>query len=129
MSRVRIDSDEWYPVYSVRSDGGLEVEATDEQIARWAAAHEAFEMAQDEMAALHEAAADAERERERERAAQLKAERQRIARERQAAAEALQASRDAMWDQIRESGGVIYDAQGQRIGEVQSTYSGVKLEP
>ena len=68
MSKVHIDSDEWYPVYSVEDDGrfGIEVEVTPEQLAKWRRAFADFEAAQDEMGDLfHDAAEKAERERPR----------------------------------------------------------------
>lgn len=132
MTRVRIDSDEWYPVYSIvgmeRSYGHV-VEVSDEQIARWTAATEAFEAAQSEMADLYGSAEDKAREehaREKaEKEAAEKARRQREQAERQAAAADRERKRNEMWDRIRESGGHVYDADGNRIGSVRPVGGGV----
>lgn len=131
MTKVRIDSDEWYPVYSVRPDDhyGFEVDATDEQIARWNAAHDAFNAAQDEMDALYGRAADAAREEQKrakaEKEAAEKAERERIAAEQRAARDERERKRDEMWQRIKESGGHVYDAEGNHIGVVRPAGSGV----
>lgn len=132
MTKVRIDSDEWYPVYSIvdanRSYGHV-VEASDEQLARWNAAAEAFGAAQDEMAELFSAAEEAAREErareEAEKEAAEKARRQREQAERQAAAADRERKRNEMWDRIRESGGHVYDADGNRIGSVRPVGGGV----
>lgn len=48
---VRIDGDEWYPVWSVRpvQEGERTFEVDDETLARWKAAEDAFAQAQAEM--------------------------------------------------------------------------------
>lgn len=137
--KIRIDSDEWYPVYSVRSDDkyGYEVEATPEQIDRWKAAEEAFSVAQQEMGELHETAeavARAQAANDRaEKEAREKAERKRLADERRAAAATKERERASMWQQINESGGYVYDARGRRVGRVAPASPGVstgaKIEP
>lgn len=135
MSRIRIDTNERWPDYSVVGERyGLEVEATEEQIARWDKAAHDYSVAQQEMGDLYEAAATAEAERvarkKAERAAAEQAERVRIAREREREAKARQAKEAAMWEQIQASGGVVFDADGKRIGKVQGGgYSGIRLEP
>lgn len=129
MSKVRIDSDEWYPVYSVTESEtfGYEVEATPEQTERWMLAFAAFSEAQDEIGELYDAAHEADMARrakeKADREAAEKAERERVARERDAEARAEQARRDAMWQQIQESGGVVYDAAGNQIGTVEPARS------
>lgn len=114
MTKVRIDPDEWYPVYSVVDSGrpyGHEVDATDEQIERWNAARMSFQAAQDEMHTLYE----------------------RVAAERRSAQEERERKRDEMWRQIQESGGHVYDANGNHIGTVRATgigvSTGVALDP
>ncbi len=47
MTLVKIDSDEWYPVYSLEPEYGYEVELTDAEIAQVQAAFTAFDKAQD----------------------------------------------------------------------------------
>ena len=135
MSKVRIDTNERWPDYSVVGERyGLEVEASEEQVARWDKATEQYKAAQDEMGELYDAAAKAEAERvarkKAEREAAEKAERQRLAREREREAKAREAKEAAMWERIEASGGVVYDANGKRIGQVSNGgYSGVRLEP
>lgn len=135
MSKIRIDANERYPDYSVVSGRyGLEVEADEEQVARWDKAAHDYSVAQDEMGELYEAAAAAEAERaarkKAEREAAEKAERARLAREREREAKARQAKEAAMWERIQASGGVVYDADGKRIGKVQDGgYSGIRLDP
>lgn len=126
--KVRIDSDERYPCYSTRADHGHEVEATPEQVARWEAAKREYNAAQDEMGALYEAAEDAHRaEKARikaEREAAEKAERKRVEQERRKAA----ARREAKRAKIREAG-VVYDAEGNRLGVVrEGSFGGLSIE-
>lgn len=140
MTKVRIDPDEWYPVYSVVDSGrpyGHEVDATDEQIERWNAARMSFQAAQDEMHTLYERAANEARELaariRAEKEAAEKAERERVAAERRSAQEERERKRDEMWRQIQESGGHVYDAKGNHIGTVRATgigvSTGVALDP
>ena len=135
MTTIRIDTNERWPDYSVVGERyGLEVEATEEQVARWDKATHDYEVAQQEMGKLYDAAAEAEAERvarvKAEREATEKAERQRVAGEREREAKARQAKEAAMWERIQASGGVVYDADGKRIGKVQDGgYSGVRLDP
>lgn len=135
MSKVRIDTNERWPDYSVVGERyGVEVEATEEQVTRWTEAATQYEAAQDEMGELYDAAAKAEAERvaqaKAEREAAENAERQRVAHERESGAKARQAKEAAMWEQIQASGGVVYDAEGKRIGKIQGGgYSGVRLDP
>lgn len=135
MSKVRIDANESWPDYSVVNGRfGLEVEASEEQVARWDKAAHDYSVAQQEMGELYEAAAKTEAERvarvKAEREAAEKAERDRVAREREREAKAQQAKEAAMWERIQASGGVVYDADGKRIGKVQDGgYSGIRLDP
>jgi len=48
--KVKIDSDEWYPVYSI-SDWGEEVEVEDAKVAEWKRVFSDFDRVQDEMMA------------------------------------------------------------------------------
>lgn len=127
MGTLRIDADEMYPVYSVRPDGGYEVEVTDEQRERWERAEREWDKAQDEMGELYETARNATEERRRreaeERKAAEEAERRRIAEERRQRARQDEARRVAMWDKIREAGGYVYDANGNLIGSVEPANS------
>lgn len=132
---VRIDADEWYPVYSVSDDTyGLEVEATPEQIKRWEQARATFTAALDEMGELYEAARDiaqeqAKREKAEKEAAE-KAERQRVAEERRKAAGERQKQEADMRAKIEESGGILYDADGKPVAAVvASGPTGIRLEP
>jgi hypothetical protein len=47
--KVKIDTDEWYPVYSIDDAGYTEVEITKEQFYKWENAYVAFKEAQKEM--------------------------------------------------------------------------------
>ena len=48
--KVKVDSDEWYPWYTIRSgQHGVEIEATEEQVARWTRVEAEFKAAQKEM--------------------------------------------------------------------------------
>lgn len=140
MTKVRIDSDEWYPVYSLRDDErpyGHEIEATDEQVARWEAASAAFQAAQEEMGALFDVAEDKAREAQArakaEKEAAEKVERKRAEVERRAAAKDRERRQEAMWERIKESGGKVYDANGNPVGTVapagMGMSTGVRIEP
>jgi hypothetical protein len=48
--KVKIDTDEWYPVYRIDDAGYTEVEITKEQFYKWENALVAFTEAQNEMA-------------------------------------------------------------------------------
>lgn len=127
MTRIRIDSDERYPDYSIRSDTyGHEVEATDDQIARWAAAAEAYAAAQDEMGDLYEAAEAAERQRKADekvqREAREKAEREEQRRNREAESRQRNAATERML-------GTVYDADGNPVGEVSRSHQGLTVRP
>jgi hypothetical protein len=51
--KVRIDWDEWYPVFTLTTyEGRKEVEVDAKTLARWKRAEDAFNKAQDEMRAL-----------------------------------------------------------------------------
>lgn len=134
MSKIRIDTNERYPDYSVVGERhGLEVEASEEQVARWDKATHDYDVAQQEMGEMYEAAAKAEAERvarvKAEREATEKAERQRVTQERERGAKARRAKEDAMWKRIEASGGVVYDADGKRIGTVHDAGYGLRLSP
>lgn len=58
--KVKIDADEWYPVYSVTDDCGTKCEVPEETVERWKRIEKEFDVMQDEMRAAREAA-DAER--------------------------------------------------------------------
>lgn len=125
--RVNIDADERYPTYSIRGDQfGLEVEATDEQVARWNSATEAFNAAQDEMGDLYEAAEQRRREQieaaKVEQAAREKAERE----ERRRKAEKESRARRAAVERML---GTVYDASGNPVGEVTEGSMGLKVVP
>lgn len=62
--KVYVDSDEWYPVYSVvDSDtyGGIEVEVPQGTLDRWQSVAAEFEDVQNEMEASRDAAKEARR--------------------------------------------------------------------
>lgn len=64
--KIRMVSDEWYPVYEAFEGEGscdVQVEVAPETLARWKAAQEAFIKAQEEMAAVYRAAIKVRRSR------------------------------------------------------------------
>ncbi|UUW88453.1 hypothetical protein [Pimelobacter simplex] len=133
MTTIKIHEDERFPDYSVGSTFGAEIEATVEQIERWKRARAAYDEAQREMAELYEAARSVAREREEreeaERAAAARAEQERAAEERRRAEQERAEQRDAMLQRIAASDGVVYDAEGNRVGTVRDTGRGMTLEP
>jgi membrane protein involved in colicin uptake len=127
--KIKIDSDEWYPVYSVRSVedyGGHEVEVTEDQVARWESAFAAFEAAQEEMSAIYVDAENVAREKaaaeKAERDAKEKADREQKQREIE---EANLARRRA----VERLTGTVYDASGNPVGEVSEGSMGLTVKP
>lgn len=124
MPKVILSADERYPDYSVHTDGrygDYEVHATDEQMQRWKAAAEAYEATQREMDELYHAAADAHRERATQATAEREAAEKAAREERQAqaAAEAKERAQAAAWRALKESGGIVYDANGNPIARIE----------
>lgn len=133
MTKVWIDGEgDRYPVYALASERvGYEVEAAPDQIERWRQVQQAWETAQDEMADLFRAAEEQEEARREEEAArreaEQRAERERVERERREAAEARAAVAREARDRLEASGGVVYDAEGNRIGTVTDAPFGLRL--
>lgn len=76
--RVRIDTDERYPTYYLRSaqaEYGYEVEVDGATLRRWRRVLDAYDKVQDEMAVLHDPAEEAARLAARERAVQERSQR------------------------------------------------------
>lgn len=125
--RIKVDVDEWYPVYSRRDAdayGGHEVEASEEQVSRWAAAFEAFENAQEEIGELHRAAEAVAREKALAEKAEREAREKIIKQERQKTAEdRSRRYREAVDKAI----GTVYDSEGNAVGEVSEGSMGVKI--
>lgn len=124
-----IDSDEWYPVYSLRDPdayGGYEVEVTDEQAARWDAALEAFKKAQREMGELHDVAEQGAREKalieKAEKEAADKADR--LERQRQ-----IKEKNHRRRVAVERLVGTVYDSAGNPVGEVSEGSAGLKVAP
>lgn len=124
--KVRIDADERYPTYSIRETYGHEVEATPEQVERWAKAEAAYNDTQDEMDALWKAAEAVEQ-----------AERRRIKAEREEAAEAARkaeanriAKRNAEYAAARKrlADAEVYDADGNPVGRARADSFGLRLD-
>lgn len=144
MTRITISEDEMFPVYSVgdkidddipewagKYNAAFEVD--DETLARWNAASVAFEVAQNEMMRLFEAAKTKKREqRDRER---VEAEKQRKAVEEIARKEREQkrqqvAKADAeLRQRLSESDGVVYDSRGNTLGVASTTSGALQLNP
>jgi len=64
--KIKIDWDEWYPVYSISDDCGVEVEVSEETLARWRRVDAEFDAAQKEMRVLVKANASNERRQDRQ---------------------------------------------------------------
>lgn len=47
--KVHIDSDEWFPVYSLHPSAGPECDVSPETVERWKKVHDDFEQTQSEM--------------------------------------------------------------------------------
>lgn len=131
---MKMQQDEMYPVYSLGGEyGGHDVDVTPEQVAKWTAAAEAFEAAQDEM---HEVWKQAEtvdqqrREQERKRAEEERRteadERRRNQERRRKAAEKASAQ---LRDSLKATDGRVYDAHGNEIGVVAQHATGLHLKP
>lgn len=127
--KIKVDADEWYPVYSRRDAdayGGYEVDASEEQVSRWAAAFVAFEKAQEEIGELHRAAEEVAREKaaaeKADREAAEKAERQRRQRE-------IEDKNRRYRKAVERAVGTVYDVDNNPIGEVSEGNMGLKFTP
>lgn len=123
--RVLIDSDEWYPVYSLREMYGLQVEVTQDQLDRWTRVFNDFDSVQAELAILHGAAEEIARKKAlaekeaREKEAREKAKE--VIREQAKAQKEFEKQQAEVQRLLTASSGLVYTDSGELIGRIESS--------